>query len=125
MAGRLMADRVFIRDLLLRAIIGINDEERVKRQDVVVNIELEADCLPAAASDAIDDAVNYRDVAKATIDLVENSRFFLVEKLAEEIARVCLRDQRVRRARVTVEKPAAVRFARSVGVTIERGRGDG
>jgi D-erythro-7,8-dihydroneopterin triphosphate epimerase len=117
-----MADRVFIRDLLLRAIIGINDEERVKRQDVLVNIELEADCRPAAASDAIEDAVNYRDIAKATIDLVENSRFFLVEKLAEEIARVCLEDHRVQRARVTVEKPTAVRFAKSVGVTVERGR---
>ena len=120
-----MSDRVFIRDLLLRAIIGINDEERVKKQDVVVNLELEADCRPAAASDAIGDAVNYRDIAKETIDLVENSRFFLVEKLAEEIARVCLRDERVHRVRVTVEKPTAVRFAKSVGVSIERGRGDG
>ncbi|HEX6986346.1 MAG TPA: dihydroneopterin aldolase [Planctomycetaceae bacterium] len=119
-----LMDRVFIRDLLLRAIIGINDEERVKKQDVLVNIELEADCRPAAASDAIEDAVNYRDIAKQTIDLVENSRFFLVEKLAEEIARVCLADGRVQRVRVTVEKPTAVRFAKSVGVSIERGRGD-
>ena len=120
-----MSDRVFIRDLLLRAIIGINDDERVKKQDVVVNIELEADTRPAAASDAIEDAVNYRDIAKETIDLVETSRFFLVEKLAEEIANVCLTDPRVKRVRVTVEKPTAVRFAKSVGVSIERGRGDG
>jgi dihydroneopterin aldolase/D-erythro-7,8-dihydroneopterin triphosphate epimerase len=119
-----MSDRVFIKDLLLRAIIGINDDERVKRQDVVVNVELEADTRPAAASDAIEDAVNYRDIAKEVIDLVENSRFFLVERLAEEIASVCLRDPRVRTARVTVEKPTAVRFAKSVGVSIERGRGD-
>ena len=119
-----MHDRVFIRDLLLRAIIGINEEERVKRQDVVLNLELETDTRPAAASDSIDDAVNYRDIAKQTIELVEASQFFLVERLAEEVARVCLADQRVRRVRVTVEKPTAVRFARSVGVSIERGRDD-
>jgi dihydroneopterin aldolase/D-erythro-7,8-dihydroneopterin triphosphate epimerase len=118
-------DCVFIRDLLLRAIIGINDDERVNRQDVIVNIEMFADCRPAAASDLIDDAVNYRDVAKRTIDLVERSQFFLVETLASEIARECLADSRVQSVRVTVEKPTAVRFARSVGVTIERSRGDG
>ena len=118
-------DRVFIKDLLLRAIIGINDDERVKKQDVLVNIELDADCRPAAASDAIEDAVNYREIAKRTIDLVETSRFFLVEKLAEEIANVCLADPRVMKVRVTVEKPTAVRFAKSVGVSIERGRDDG
>ena len=117
-------DRVFVKDLLLRAIIGINDDERVKKQDVLVNIELDADCRPAAASDAIEDAVNYREIAKRTIDLVETSRFFLVEKLAEEIANVCLADPRVAKVRVTVEKPTAVRFAKSVGVSIERGRGD-
>lgn len=118
-------DRVFIRDLLLRAIVGINDDERVKKQDVVVNIELETDCRPAAASDAIDDAINYRDIAKDTIDLVEGSSFYLVEKLAEEIARLCLVDPRVVRVKVTVEKPMAVRFAKSVGVSIERNRNDG
>lgn len=117
-------DRVFIRDLLLRAIVGINDDERVKKQDVVINIELEADCRAAAASDAIEDAINYRDIAKETIDLVESSSFFLVEKLADEIARVCLADRRVMRVRVTVEKPTAVRFAKSVGVSIERSRDD-
>lgn len=119
-----MPDRVFIRDLLLRTIIGINDDERVKKQDVIVNIELDADTKPAARSDAIDDAVNYRDIAKRTIDLVESSQFFLVERLAEEIAKLCLDDARVARVRVTVEKPTAVRFAKSVGVSIERGRED-
>lgn len=119
-----MSDRVFVKDLLLRAIIGINDDERVKKQDVVVNIELETDTRPAAASDDIEDAVNYRDLAKNTIDLVETSRFFLVERLADEIAKVCLADPRVQRVRVTVEKPTAVRFAKSVGVSIERGRDD-
>ena len=118
-------DRVFIRDLLLRAIIGINDDERVNRQDVIVNIEMLTDCRPAAASDSIEDAINYRDVAKRTIDLIERSQFFLVETLAEEVAKECLADARVHSVRVSVEKPTAVRFARSVGVTIERSRRDG
>ena len=119
-----MSDKVFIRDLLLRAIIGINDDERVKKQDVVVNLELTTDTRAAAASDAIDDAVNYREIAKRTIELVESSEFFLVERLAEEIAALCLTDARVERARITVEKPTALRFARSVGVSIERERDD-
>ena len=119
-----MRDRVFIRDLLLRAIIGINDDERINKQDVLINIELETDTRQAAESDDIERAVNYRDIAKETIELVEGSQFFLVERLAQEIANICLADERVHRARVTVEKPTAVRFARSVGVTIERGRND-
>ena len=119
-----MSDKVFIRDLLLRAIIGINEDERVKKQDVVVNIELTTNTRAAANSDSIDDAVNYREIAKQTIDLVESSEYFLVERLAEEIAALCLTDARVERARITVEKPTALRFARSVGVSIERGRND-
>lgn len=119
-----MTDLVFVRNLLLRAIIGINDDERVKKQDVLVNIELATCTRKAAESDEIEDAVNYREIAKQTIDLVESSEYFLVERLAEEIAQLCLKDERVRKARITVEKPTALRFAQSVGVTIERGRGD-
>lgn len=119
-----MTDKVFIRDLLLRAIIGINDDERVKKQDVVLNIELTTCTRAAAQSDDIDEAVNYREIAKQAIELVESSEFFLVERLAEEIARLCLADTRVERARITVEKPTALRFAKSVGVMIERGRDD-
>jgi dihydroneopterin aldolase/D-erythro-7,8-dihydroneopterin triphosphate epimerase len=110
--------------LILRTIIGINDEERRKRQDVVINITLHADTRPAGQSDDIADAVNYRTISKQVIELVENSRFYLVEKMAAEIAQVCLQDPRVERVKVSVEKPGALRFARSVGVTIERGRED-
>lgn len=119
-----MTDRILIKDLLLRTIIGINDDERVERQDVLINLELETDVRPAGLSDDINDAVNYRTLTKQIIDLVENSRFFLVERMAEEIARLCLADERVGRVRVTVEKPTALRFARSVGVAIERSRDD-
>lgn len=119
-----MTDRITIKDLFLRTIIGINDDERNNRQDVLVNITMETDTRAAAASDRIKDTVNYRSVTKDVIDLVEKSRFFLVEKLAEEIAKLCLQDQRVQSATVSVEKPAALRFAKSVGVTIQRSRSD-
>ncbi len=115
-------DQVHIKDLLLRTIIGINPEERVNKQDVVINITLYTDHTAAAASDNIEDAVNYRTITKQTIELVETSQFYLVEKMVGEIAAICLADPKVERAVVTVEKPGAVRFARSVGVTVDRSR---
>ncbi len=119
-----MTDQIVIKDLFLRTIIGINDDERANRQDVLINLMLEADTRAAGLSDDIDDTVNYRSITKQVIELVENSRFFLVEKLAEEIARLCLVDRRVERVWVRVEKPAALRFAKSVGVSIQRSRED-
>ncbi len=120
-----MADQIHITDLLLRTVIGINAEERRERQDVLINIVLYTDARRAGETDDINDAVNYRTLTKRVIHLVENSRFRLIERLAAEIAALCLDDPRVERARVTVEKPGALRFARSVGVTIERDRYQG
>ena len=119
-----MTDRILIKDLLLRTIIGINDEERTERQDVLVNLIVETDTRAAGQSDDIADAVNYRTLTKQIIQLVETSRFLLVERLAEEIARVSLADSRIEKVTVTVEKPQALRFARSVGIEIERSRDD-
>jgi len=119
-----MTDRIVIKDLFLRTIIGINDDERSNRQDVLINLELDADTRRAGQTDDIADAVNYRTITKNVIELVEDSRFFLVEKMAEEIAKLCLADTRVTRVSVAIEKPAALRFARSVGVRIERSRND-
>ncbi len=117
-----MSDTIFIDDLLVRCIIGIHDWERKARQDVLINVELDVDTSPAGASDDFADAVDYRDLAKRIIEMAEASGYQLVEALAEEIARLCLVDDRVEAARVRVEKPGAIRFARSVGVTIERAR---
>ena len=119
-----MTDKIQIQDLLLRAIIGINDEERRNRQDVLINVTLHADTRAAGRSDDMADAVNYRTLTKRIIALVENCQFYLVEKLAAEIAALCLDDPRVERADVRVEKPGALRFARSVGVEIQRTRAD-
>jgi dihydroneopterin aldolase/D-erythro-7,8-dihydroneopterin triphosphate epimerase len=119
-----MADYIEIEGLLLRAIIGVNPDERVNLQDVLIDIRLETDTRGAAASDDIADAVNYRTLTKEVIAFVESSEFLLVERLAEGVADLCLRDQRVSRVWVKLRKPGAVRFAKSVGVSIERSRGD-
>ena len=119
-----MNDRILIQDLMLRTIIGINDEERRNRQDVLINISLHADTRAAGASDDIEDAVNYRTITKRVIKRVEESKFYLVERMAAEIATICLDDPRVGAVDVRVEKPGALRFARSVGVEIHRTRSE-
>lgn len=119
-----MRDRIIIKDLLLRAIVGINDDERVNRQDVLINVTMWTDTRRAAQSDRIADAVNYRSISKLIIDHVEASRCYLVERLAEELADICLQDSRVEQVEISVEKPTALRFAQSVGVIIRRSRDD-
>ncbi len=117
-----MLDRIEIKGLMVRAILGINDDERVNRQNVVIHLTMFADTRQAAASDDINDTVNYRSVAKEVIALAESSEYFLVETLAQQIANLCFKDERVQKVIVSVEKPDALRFAESVGVTIERER---
>lgn len=116
-------DRIKISDLLVRGILGINPDERKNRQDILVNVTLWADTRPAAASDAIEDAVNYRTITKAILAHVEEGAPMLVERLVTEIARIAVEsDARVAAVEVSVEKPTALRFARSVGITIYRTR---
>lgn len=117
-------DRVIIRDLLVRGVLGVNPWERHSPRDIIVNLELVTDVREAGASDDIGDAVNYRTVAKGIIELVEGSSRCTVEALATDIARLCLEDPRVVSVRVGVDKPGAVRFSRSVAVDIERSRED-
>ena len=116
------SDRIKITDLHLRAIIGINPDERKNLQDVLINIVLYVDSRPAAKSDDISDSANYRTITKEIIKLVESSRFYLIEKLASEIAAICLKSQQVETVSVNVQKPPALRFAKSVGITIERSK---
>ena len=78
----------------------------------------------AAASDAIEDSLNYRSLTKAVVSHVESSSRFLVEALAADLARIAVVEFGADRARVRVEKPGALRFAQSVGIEIERGRAD-
>ena len=117
-------DRIFIYDLIVPGIIGINDDERVTKQDICVNVIMWVDTSPAARSDDIDDAVNYRTITKAIITHIEDGEPMLVERLVQEIADLCLQDERVDSVEVTVEKPGALRHTRSVGIRILRSRVD-
>lgn len=117
-------DRIVIKDLLVRGIVGINESERRKRQDILINLAMQADIRPSGESDDITQTVNYRTVAKSIINMVEGSSYYTVEKLATEVARLILMEHEVFEVTVAVEKPGALRFARSVGVTITRSRKD-
>jgi dihydroneopterin aldolase/D-erythro-7,8-dihydroneopterin triphosphate epimerase len=113
-------DRIHIRDLSVRCIVGINPDERVNKQDIVINLTLHADLRKAGRTDDIADTVDYKAVKRKVLALVEGSSFLLLERLAEAIAGACLAQPGVRRVRVLVEKPAALRLARTVGVEIVR-----
>lgn len=115
-------DKIYIRDLLIRCIIGIKEEERVKKQDVVINIILFVDFQSAAKSDSIEDTVDYSDLKKQIFEAVENSQYYLIEAMAEQVANICLGHSKVQKVQVLVEKPGALRFTKSVGVEIERTR---
>jgi D-erythro-7,8-dihydroneopterin triphosphate epimerase len=117
-------DEIFIRDLKFRCIVGVNEEERQTRQDVVANIVLHADLRQAGRTDNLGDTIDYKAMKKRVLEMAEQSQFCLVEALAQSIADICLNDERVRRVTVTVEKPTALRFARTVGVKITRARGE-
>ena len=115
-------DLIHIRDLNLRCILGIYPDERRDKQDIVVNIVLYADLRAAGLSDRIEDTVDYKGVKKRVVALVEESSSFLVEHLAQRVAEACLEDSKVQAVRVTIDKPGALRFARSVAVEILRKR---
>ena len=117
-----MAERIMIRDLRVTCIIGINPRERVEPQDVVINIAMECDLAAACVSDAIEDTVNYKTLKDELVAFCTQSSYFLIERLADEVAARCLADARVRRVTVCVDKPAALTGARSVAVEVERGR---
>lgn len=115
-------DKVIIKDLLVRGIIGVNDWERKQPQDILINIIAFTDTRRAAETDDLADCVNYRTLAKKAQSHAETAARFTVEALANDIARICLEEKGVKKAIVRVEKPGAVRFAASVGVEVERNR---
>lgn len=116
-------DRIHIKDLLVPGIVGINPEERVNEQDILINATLWVDTRPAAASDDIADAANYRTITKAIIAHIRGGKPMLVERLVQEIADlVFATETRVQEVEVTVEKPGALRYARSVGISVRRTR---
>ena len=117
-------DIIFLRELRIDTIIGIYDWERRVRQTVVIDLEMGADIARAAASESIDDTLNYKEVAKRVTAFVRDSEFQLVETLTEKVAQLVLSEFDLPWVRVRVDKAGAVRGARGVGVVIERERGD-
>ena len=117
-------DIIFLHDLKIETVIGIWEWERKIRQTVVLNLEMSADIRKAAATDSVDDTLNYKKVAKRLQQFVAESEFQLVETLAEEVAAIVNGEFGVDWVRVRVSKPGAIRGARDVGVLIERSRDD-
>ncbi len=115
-------DQIIIRDLVARGIIGINDWEREKPQEILINITLFTDLRQAGETDNLTYSVNYRTIAKRVQAHAETAQRLTVEALAQDLARICLEEAGVEKVRVRVEKPGAVRFTRSVGVEIERSK---
>ncbi len=113
-------DRILINDLLVRGIIGVNDWERKAPQEMLINIVLFGDLRKAGKSDDLQDTVDYSSIAKKVLEHAGAARRLTVEALANDLAQLCLEDPKVKRVRVRVEKPGAVRFSRSVGVEIKR-----
>jgi len=115
-------DTVKIERLELDCIIGINPWERLTKQQITVDIEIDTDLAAAGNSDSIEDTINYRTIAKTVTHEVEKSDYGLVESIGAKIADICLEDDRVFSVRVTVRKPGAVRKASAVGIVIRRNR---
>lgn len=114
-------DIVFIRDLRIDTVVGIYDWERRIRQTVSLDLDMGSDIRRAAASDKIEDTLDYKAVAKRLIQYVSEQQFQLVETLAENVAGIVMKEFGVPWIKVTLHKPGAVRGSKSVGVMVERG----
>ena len=117
-----MADRILIDELRFRAIVGVHPWEREHAQEIIVSLELELSLVPAAASDELQHSVDYDQLSRAVIHCAKQARRRTLEALSEDLAALCLQDEKVERVTVRVDKPGAVRQARSVGVRITRDR---
>lgn len=117
-------DKIFLRGLEVQAVIGIWDWERRITQTVTFDLEMAVDARAAAETDLVDDTLNYKEVAKRITEIAEQSKFRLVETLAEVAARTIVQEFSVGWVRVSVAKPGAIEGSREVGVTIERNADD-
>jgi len=116
-------DEIHITDLSVAGIVGINPDERVTPQEILINATLWVDTSAAAASDDIADAANYRTITKAMMAHVRRGKPMLVERLADELAQLVLEiEPKVQEIQLRLEKPGALRHARFVGITIRRTR---
>lgn len=115
-------DIVYIRDLRIQTVIGIYEWERKVKQIVSIDLDMGFDISKAAASDDIDDALNYKAVAQRVVEFVEDNSFQLVEALAEKICAIILQEFHVGWVKLRLGKPGAVVGSKEVGLIIERGQ---
>lgn len=113
-----MLATIKIKDLKLRTFIGINPEEIENKQDVTINIKFQYNALTATSSDNMNDAQNYRTLTKKVIHLVEEGKFYLLEKLAQDVLSIFSQEKTILFAEVEVDKPHALRFAESVSISL-------
>lgn len=113
-------DKVIIRDLLARGVIGVYEFERHIQQDILINAILYTDLRKAGRSDQIEDCIDYEKTSKRLLQHAEEAARYTVEALAEDLAQICLEIPGVESVKLRVEKPGAIKFAQSVGVEIER-----
>jgi dihydroneopterin aldolase len=118
-------DKIFITSLKAETIIGIYEWEKNTRQSVVLDLEMTTDIRKAAASDDIEDTLNYKSISKRLVSFTEQSRFELVEKLAEELTRIVIEEFGVEEVTLTLHKPGALSDATDVGVIITRRKTQG
>ena len=115
-----MKDKIILDRLEIECVIGIFDWERKTKQKVEISFELDCDISKASALDDIKQTVNYKDISKKIIALIEPSQFFLIETMAEKVAQICLANNGVQKAKVTVSKPGAVRGSQNVSIQVVR-----
>jgi len=116
------SDHIHIRDLGIDCIIGIMPNERIQKQQVLLNIDLECDLSEPCRSDDISDTLDYKALKMGILELVRKSEYFLIEKLAQSVADYCLRSEFVKAVTISLDKPGALTLARSVAVEIRRER---
>lgn len=117
------ADIVFLRGLAVETTIGFFEWERHVKQTVVLDLEIPVDCARAAATDTVDQTVDYKSIAKRCIDFIGKAEFHLVETLAHQLATTLLAEFDIAWIRLSINKPGAIRGSRDVGVSIERRKG--
>jgi 7,8-dihydroneopterin aldolase/epimerase/oxygenase len=122
MSATVQGDRIFLRGLTTECIIGFIDWERQVKQKLVIDLEMPCDCAHAAASDEVQDTLNYKSVAKRVLAWVEASDFKLLETLAQRLAELLISEFELAWIRISINKPGAIRHSRDVGVSIERRR---
>lgn len=115
-----MSDKIYLKNITVNILIGINPEEKINKQTVIISAVLNTDCKKAALSDDIADAVDYSVIHDEIVEHANSTHYDLIETLAENVAAICLKSEAVKKCKVRIDKPEALEFAESVAVEISR-----